>query len=67
MGAVKIANAGPLATSEEKCQHLVSLDAAIMAMAEIGREMNTKFKETSTGSLAVCMVGCNASLHYFEE
>lgn len=43
---------------EEDCQHLVSLDAAVMAMGEIGREMNVKFKETSEGGLAVSMVEC---------
>ena len=58
MGAVKAGNAVLLATSEEDCQHLVSLDAAIMAMGEIGREMNVKFKETSGGGLAVSMVEC---------
>ncbi len=58
MGAVKAANAVLLATNEEDSQHLVSLDAAIMAMGEIGREMNAKFKETSEGGLAVSMVEC---------
>ncbi len=58
MGAVKAANAVLLATSEVDSQHLVSLDAAIMAMGEIGREMNVKFKETSEGGLAVSMVEC---------
>ena len=36
----------------------VSLDAAIAAMAETGREMSCKFKETSLGGLAVSMVAC---------
>ncbi len=58
MGAVKAANAVLLAASEVDSQHLVSLDAAIMAMGEIGREMNVKFKETSEGGLAVSMVEC---------
>ncbi|MBO4300467.1 MAG: L-serine ammonia-lyase, iron-sulfur-dependent, subunit alpha, partial [Desulfovibrio sp.] len=58
MGAVKAGNAVLLATSEDDSQHLVSLDAAIMAMGEIGREMNVKFKETSEGGLAVSMVEC---------
>lgn len=58
MGAIKAYNALLLATSEEDCQHLVSLDAAIMAMGEIGRDMNAKFKETSEGGLAVSMVEC---------
>ena len=33
-------------------------DAAIAAMAETGREMSHKFKETSMGGLAVSMVAC---------
>ena len=36
----------------------VSSVAAIAAMAETGREMNAKFKETSLGGLAVSMVNC---------
>ena len=31
---------------------------AIAAMAETGREMSCKFKETSLGGLAVSMVAC---------
>ncbi|WP_297671105.1 L-serine ammonia-lyase, iron-sulfur-dependent, subunit alpha [uncultured Desulfovibrio sp.] len=58
MGAVKAANAVLLATSEEDCQHLVSLDAAVMAMGETGREMNVTFKEACEGGLAVSMVEC---------
>lgn len=51
-------NAVLLATGEDARQHLVSRGAAIMAMREIGREMNVKFKETSEGGLAVSMVEC---------
>ena len=58
MGAIKAYNAVLLATSEEECQHMVSLDATIMAMGEIGRDMNAKFKETGEGGLAVSMVEC---------
>ena len=58
MGAIKACNAVLLATSEEECQHMVSLDATIMAMGEIGRDMNAKFKETGEGGLAVSMVEC---------
>ena len=58
VGAVKAYNACLLATCEEDHQHMVSLDAAIRAMDEIGREMNMKFKETSEGGLAVSIVEC---------
>ena len=47
-----------LATCEKSSQHMVSLDAVIMAMNETGREMNAKFKETSEGGLAVSLVEC---------
>lgn len=58
MGAIKAYNAVLLATAEKNTQHKVSLDAAIMAMNEIGRNMNIKFKETSAGGLAVSVVEC---------
>ena len=58
VGAIKAYNACLLATCEKASQHMVSLDAVIMAMNETGREMNAKFKETSEGGLAVSLVEC---------
>ncbi len=58
VGAMKAYNACLLASCEKSGQHMVSLDAVIRAMAETGREMNSKFKETSAGGLAVCLVDC---------
>lgn len=58
VGAVKSYNAFLLAISEDPKSHRVSLDSAIEAMGETGREMNAKFKETSLGGLAVSMVNC---------
>lgn len=58
VGAIKAYNACLLATCEKSSQHMVSLDAVIMAMNETGREMNAKFKETSEGGLAVSLVEC---------
>ena len=58
VGAVKAYNAFLLAISEDPKSHRVSLDSAIEAMGETGREMNAKFKETSLGGLAVSMVNC---------
>ncbi|MGN0008150.1 MAG: L-serine ammonia-lyase [Desulfovibrionaceae bacterium] len=58
VGAVKAYNAMLLASCEVEQQHMVSLDAAISAMGEIGRDMNAKFKETSEGGLAVSIVEC---------
>ena len=58
MGAVKAFNAALISTGTSPEAHRVSLDAAIAAMAETGREMSHKFKETSMGGLAVSMVTC---------
>ncbi len=58
MGAIKAYNAALLAHCEQGVHHLVTLDAVINAMGETGRDMNVKFKETSTGGLAVSMVEC---------
>lgn len=58
MGAIKAYNAALLASMENPHHHRVTLDSAIAAMAETGREMNAKFKETSLGGLAVSMVNC---------
>jgi L-serine dehydratase len=58
MGAVKAYNAMLIAASILPDSQRVSLDAAISAMAEIGHDMNRKFKETALGGLAVSMVNC---------
>ncbi len=58
VGAVKAYNASLLAACEDAAKHRVSLDMAIRAMADTGREMSAKLKETSEGGLAVCMVEC---------
>ena len=58
MGAVKAFNASLISTAVKPESQRVSLDAAIAAMAETGREMSSKFKETSLGGLAVSMVTC---------
>jgi len=38
--------------------HLVSLDAVIKTMRETGRDMLSKYKETSRGGLAVNVIEC---------
>lgn len=58
MGAVKAYNAAILMQCLPAESQRVSLDACIAAMAEIGRDMNCKFKETSLGGLAVSAVEC---------
>ncbi len=57
MAAVKAINAAQLALSGDG-HHRVSLDAAIVTMRETGKDMLSKYKETSTGGLAVAFTEC---------
>ncbi|MEP2301227.1 MAG: L-serine ammonia-lyase [Kangiellaceae bacterium] len=57
MGAVKAINASRLALQGEG-DHKVSLDKVIKTMRDTGRDMKTKYKETSRGGLAVNIVEC---------
>ena len=57
MGAVKAINAARLALRGDG-QHFVSLDKVIQTMRDTGRDMNSKYKETARGGLAVSVVEC---------
>jgi L-serine dehydratase len=57
MGAVKAINAASLALRGDG-SHRVALDTVIKTMYETGRDMMTKYKETSLGGLAVNVVDC---------
>lgn len=57
MGAVKAVNAAKLALHGDGF-HKVSLDAVIATMKETGLEMNSIYKETSLGGLAVNIAEC---------
>jgi L-serine dehydratase len=57
MGAVKAVNAAYLALQGDG-RHVVSLDAVIETMRQTGRDMGSKYKETSLGGLAVNVVEC---------
>jgi L-serine dehydratase len=57
MGAVKAINASRLALSGDG-SHFVSLDKVIKTMRDTGRDMKSKYKETSRGGLAVNVVEC---------
>lgn len=52
IGAVKSINAARM-SMRSSLKHHVSLDDAVQTMAETGRDMLTKYKETSTGGLAI--------------
>lgn len=57
MGAVKAIHAARLAMQGDGVHH-VSLDQAIRTMRDTGRDMLSKYKETSLGGLAVNVVEC---------
>ncbi len=57
LGAIKAVSAASLALRGDG-KHLVSLDACINTMRETGADMNTKYKETSLGGLAVNVPDC---------
>lgn len=57
MGAVKAINAAYLALQGDG-RHIVSLDAVIETMRQTGQDMQTKYKESSLGGLAVNFVEC---------
>ena len=58
MSAVKAYTAYLIASSLPPGMHRVSLDEAITAMAETGRDMNAKYKETALGGLALSVPQC---------
>ncbi|WP_446665991.1 L-serine ammonia-lyase [Flexivirga sp. B27] len=57
IASVKAINAARLAMQGDG-DHRVGLDAAIRTMRETGRDMKSKYKETSRGGLAVNVVEC---------
>ena len=57
MGAVKAINAARLALRGDG-KHFVSLDKVIKTMRETGKDMQTKYKETARGGLAVNVIEC---------
>jgi L-serine dehydratase len=57
IGAVKAINACRMAMQEGE-DHKVSLDQVIKTMFETGRDMQSRYKETSLGGLAVNVVEC---------
>ena len=57
MGAVKAINAARMAMMHEGA-HIVSLDAVIETMRQTGIDMQSKYKETALGGLAINVVAC---------
>ena len=57
VAAVKAINAARMALRGDG-SHYVSLDQVVQTMLETGRDMQSKYKETSQGGLAIRLVGC---------
>ncbi len=57
-GAVKAWTAYMIASNEIETRHRVDLDTTIKTLAETGRDMGAKYKETSEGGLAANLVLC---------
>ena len=57
MGAVNAINAARLAMRGDG-KHFVSLDKVIKTMRETGKDMQSKYKETARGGLAVNVIEC---------
>ena len=57
-GAVKAWTAFMIATNEIESRHRVNLDATIKTLADTGRDMNAKYKETSEAGLAQNLTIC---------
>ncbi|MBL8163895.1 MAG: L-serine ammonia-lyase, iron-sulfur-dependent, subunit alpha, partial [Anaerolineae bacterium] len=53
MGAIKAITAANLALASDPAHAKVSLDAVISTMWQTALDMNTKYKETSEGGLAL--------------
>ncbi len=57
LGAIKAVAAASLALHADG-SHFMPLDNCIRVMLETGRDMNSKYKETSTGGIAVNLPNC---------
>ncbi len=57
-GAVKAWVAAMIATNEIASRHRVDLDTTIKTLADTGKDMNAKYKETSEAGLAQNLVLC---------
>lgn len=57
LGAIKAVSAASLALRGDG-KHFMPLDNCIETMRQTGRDMSDKYKETSTGGLAVNLPGC---------
>jgi L-serine dehydratase len=58
VGVVHSYTAYILATADNHRESKVRFDQVVEAMLETGRDMSTKYKETSEGGLAVCVSIC---------
>ena len=57
-GAVKAWTAFAIASNEIESKHRVDLDTTIKTLAQTGKDMGAKYKETSEGGLAANLTLC---------
>ncbi len=58
VGTMDAYNAYLLASSGDPKKHKLNFDQVLKVMLEVGRDMCSKYKETSQGGLAVCEINC---------
>ena len=58
MGAVKALAAARLSIAGGDAMQKVDFDTVVETMLRTGRDMSDKYKETSTGGLAVSIIEC---------
>lgn len=58
VGAVNAVNAYILSAAGDPARQKITFDEVVEAMLETGKDMSTKYKETSKGGLALCFVSC---------
>jgi len=58
VGAVTAYNAYLLAAAGDPTKQKLKFDEVVEAMLETGRDMSTKYRETSRGGLAICAAHC---------
>jgi L-serine dehydratase len=56
VASVKAIHAARMALNNDESPHIVSLDKVIKTMKDTGRDMMTKYKETSRGGLAINVI-----------
>ncbi|RPI70658.1 MAG: serine dehydratase, partial [Desulfobacteraceae bacterium] len=57
MGSIRALEGAAYALNSDG-QHLISFDTVVKTMAQTGRDLQARYKETAAGGLAQCWKGC---------